>query len=71
MGLVDGTHTKFSPDLPYMTVPEANHFNRVKGTLTIFRLGRCGVCNGDVPKSKKYCSKRCYERAQEDDDDGR
>ncbi len=55
---------KARPDLDYMTVGERNAFKagRDSGAISFFRVRACSAgCGMDVPKSKLFCSKECYD----------
>lgn len=57
----------FNSDREYMTEPERQMFEEMRhgGQITIFQIGACEACGADVPRSKKYCSKKCMEVADE------
>lgn len=65
---------KFNPDVEYMTRSENSHFKELvkAGVITHFRIGSCERCKADVPNSKKFCSRECFEFEKEaaDDTDG-
>ena len=62
--LVDLNLTKISPT-PWLTESEARLLRDLRegGRISIFRIGKCEACDGDVPKGthKRFCSKKCYE----------
>ena len=52
---------------PYTTKPELRVFDMKveSGEITVFRIKKCGQCRTrDIPKSKEYCSKECWENAE-------
>ncbi len=58
---------QFNPGREYLTVAENQLFKEMResGQITIFQIGKCDRCSADVPRSKKYCSKRCMEVGDE------
>ena len=56
---------EMNKDRDYMTVPEQQLFKELVriGQITVFGIARCKNegCEGEVPRSKKYCSKSCME----------
>lgn len=62
MGLFDGSRVKITRH-PYLTDAERKLFikSRESGHYSFFRTGSCKVCGAEVPKSKNFCSKACYE----------
>lgn len=51
------------PDRDYMTPAEVSLFNRMvkNGSVTFYRIGKCEVCEKQIHKSKRFCSKSCSE----------
>jgi hypothetical protein len=49
----------------YMTPSDMATFKSMKeaGRISFFRIGKC-KCGKAIPKSKQYCSKKCYEEDQ-------
>lgn len=60
---------KFNPDREYLTAPEGALFREMResGQITLFQIEKCKreECEADVPRSKKYCSKKCMEADDE------
>jgi len=50
------------PDAPYMNHAEAELFKRLRarGEITFFGCDVCDACPAEVPKGKRFCSKKCY-----------
>jgi hypothetical protein len=70
VGLLDTSSFKPKPKLSYMTAAEQNMFKSLrKGqALSFFRIGLC-PCGEEIPKNKDYCSKDCYDKSEDADDD--
>jgi hypothetical protein len=68
LGILDFSRLKRRPDSPYMTRGERKIFeDQVEsGAITFFRIIKCSVksCKREIPRSKKYCSKECFEHAE-------
>lgn len=54
---------RFSPEIPYMTPAETVAFKRLRegGALSMFRCTSCENCQAEIPKNKRFCSKKCFE----------
>ena len=62
MGVTDDFKPR--PELPYMTAGEAATFKTLRdsGVVTWFRTAICEGCESEVPKNKRFCGRKCYER---------
>lgn len=67
MGIMDTYGWKFKPEIPYLTAGEQGMFKKLVEAQAIssFRMSPCEVCEKDVPKGKRFCSKQCYEKWQQ------
>jgi ribosomal protein L40E len=63
MGLIDTSHVKIKPELPYMTKPEASLFKKLRdgNALSVFRIALCKRCGVEIPQNKTHCSKAHYQ----------
>jgi hypothetical protein len=63
MSIVSTFLARLRPDLPYMTPAESSQFKHLRagGAISFFRTWMCAECGAEVPQTKKYCSKKCYE----------
>jgi len=64
---------KLKPELDYMTTSEQSHFKEMMstGTVSMYRTSQCLKCQKEIPKHKVYCSLKCkeiHEKEQEDTD---
>lgn len=66
MALVDGYMVK-GDYKPYCTAAQLGLFNKAReaGSISFFRAANCSQCGTDVPKSKTFCSKECWEKSKE------
>ena len=78
MGLRDGFHWKFNPDLEYMTAPERSALKELReaGAYSFFRTGKCenpeclkedGKPLGkqrEVLREKRWCSIKCFQECK-------
>lgn len=55
---------KLRPDLEYMTDYERVSLQRLakSGSLSVFRIAKCIVCDDMVIKSKDFCSLECFQK---------
>jgi len=53
------------PELDYMTRAESELFRRLRKTseISFFRTALCEVCSAEIPKTKRCCSKDCWDSA--------
>jgi hypothetical protein len=56
------------PELPYCTTSELASFKRGResGRVTFFRAAFCERCKCEIPKNKKWCSKKHMEESGRD-----
>jgi hypothetical protein len=52
-----------------MTVGERSHFKEVGDTLSFFRKAPCEKCGTDIPKNKRFCSKKCHDEVENGEED--
>lgn len=52
---------------PYCTAGELSMFKRERegGAASFFRTSHCGTCKQEVPKSKDFCSRDCWEKSKD------
>lgn len=54
-------------------VSELAHFQqgRLTGQISFFRINFCLICGAEIPKGKKWCSRKCaYSRSRKKREDG-
>jgi hypothetical protein len=57
---------KMNPEFDHMTKAEQRYFKKMNknNSFSMFRLGKCEVCEKLIPKAKKYCSIECKEEKE-------
>ncbi len=63
MSLKQTYGVRFDSSREYLTRTEYTLFEQMRdsGEITMFRLAVCKECGADIPRTKKYCSKKCME----------
>jgi len=65
---------EFDKKTPWLKPGEAIYFKRLRsqGRITFFRISICETqgCEEEVPKGKRFCSKKHYEETEGEFDDG-
>ena len=63
MALFDTYGIKIQHDKPWCNSGEMSLFKRLRAgqAITVFRTQTCEVCGVEIPKPKRFCSKRCFD----------
>lgn len=69
MPILDGLGLKLNSK-PFCTPAELTLFKKSRegGAVTFFRTAQC-KCGVEIPKSKTHCSKECWEKATDGDEE--